>query len=303
MARRNGQLQPRTVRDDELEERRRGERAVATSFVISMIAAIAMAVDYGWLGASTQVLGITLAIALGAMGVGVVIWADHVVKAREVIQERHPLPSPPGELQALQRTFTAEIEDGIMRRTFLVRLFAAAGGTLGLAMIFPLRSLSLGSAHPGNQLRSSAWRAGDRLVGYDNQPIKASALEMDGVVTVFPQNQVTAVDSVAVLLHVQPNLLKLPPKQAAGAPGGLVCYSKICTHAGCPVGLYQAATHLLFCPCHQSQFDVLRGARPVFGPAAYPLPQLPIGVDSEGYLIATAGFNAPPGPPFWERGK
>ncbi|HYP22826.1 MAG TPA: Rieske (2Fe-2S) protein, partial [Actinomycetota bacterium] len=86
---------------------------------------------------------------------------------------------------------------------------------------------------------------------------------------------------------------------AEWAPEGCVGYSKICTHAGCPVGLYRAQAHELLCPCHQSTFDVLRGAVPTFGPADRPLPQLPRGVDDEGVLIALGDFPEPVGPGFW----
>ena len=56
----------------------------------------------------------------------------------------------------------------------------------------------------------------------------------------------------------------------------IVAYSKICTHVGCPVALYEQTTHHILCPCHQSTFDAPRGATVIFGPAARPLPQLPI---------------------------
>ncbi len=82
---------------------------------------------------------------------------------------------------------------------------------------------------------------------------------------------------------------------------GLVAYSKVCTHAGCPVGLYQSESSLLLCPCHQSTFDVLNGAEPTFGPATRALPQLPIAVDEEGFVIATADYSEPVGPGFWNR--
>ena len=70
---------------------------------------------------------------------------------------------------------------------------------------------------------------------------------------------------------------------------------------GCPVALYEQQTHHLLCPCHQSTFDVADGAKVVFGPAKRPLPQLPIAVDDEGYLIAQSDFDEPVGPSYWER--
>ncbi|AKS13762.1 Ubiquinol-cytochrome c reductase iron-sulfur [Corynebacterium pseudotuberculosis] len=83
--------------------------------------------------------------------------------------------------------------------------------------------------------------------------------------------------------------------------GDYYAYSKICTHIGCPTSLYEAQTNRILCPCHQSQFDALHYGKPVFGPAARALPQLPITVDEEGYLIAAGNFVEPVGPAFWER--
>ncbi|AZA11795.1 cytochrome bc1 complex Rieske iron-sulfur subunit [Corynebacterium gerontici] len=83
--------------------------------------------------------------------------------------------------------------------------------------------------------------------------------------------------------------------------GDYYAYSKICTHIGCPTSLYEAQTNRILCPCHQSQFDALHYGKPVFGPAARALPQLPITVDEEGYLVAAGNFIEPVGPAFWER--
>jgi len=83
--------------------------------------------------------------------------------------------------------------------------------------------------------------------------------------------------------------------------GDYYAYSKICTHIGCPTSLYEAQTNRILCPCHQSQFDALQYGKPIFGPAARALPQLPIDVDEEGYLIAKGNFIEPLGPAFWER--
>ena len=122
-------------------------------------------------------------------------------------------------------------------------------------------------------------------------------------ITVYPEGEVGRADSQALLIRVPPGLLKLPPKQMAWVPRGIyVSYSKLCTHAGCPVGLYRAQERSLFCPCHQSQFNVLNGAKPSFGPAARPLPQLPIGTDAQGFLVAESDYHEPVGPSFWERG-
>lgn len=83
--------------------------------------------------------------------------------------------------------------------------------------------------------------------------------------------------------------------------GDYYAYSKICTHIGCPTSLYEQQTNRILCPCHQSQFDALHYGKPVFGPAARALPELPISVDSDGYFYAKGNFIEPVGPAFWER--
>jgi ubiquinol-cytochrome c reductase iron-sulfur subunit len=124
---------------------------------------------------------------------------------------------------------------------------------------------------------------------------------MNGLVTVFPEGHAGSADGQAVLVRVDPGVLVLRPGREDWSPEGLIVYSKVCTHAGCPVGLYQAETHQLLCPCHQSAFDVLDEAKPVFGPAAAALPQLPIRIDTDGFLRARGDFPEPVGPSFWRR--
>jgi ubiquinol-cytochrome c reductase iron-sulfur subunit len=126
-------------------------------------------------------------------------------------------------------------------------------------------------------------------------PVRPESLPINGVVTVFPEGHTDAADAQTVLINL--------PEDAEGGTEGLVAYSKICTHAGCPVGLYQAETKELFCPCHQSAFAVLQDAKPVAGPATRPLPRLPIGVNEDGDLVALGDFPEPVGPGFWNRGR
>jgi ubiquinol-cytochrome c reductase iron-sulfur subunit len=176
---------------------------------------------------------------------------------------------------------------------------SAAGISLVAALLLPARSLG---PSPGRSLFRTPWKAGRRLATPDGAVLRPEDLELGNIVTVFPEGAVDADDAATLLIRVEADLLQLPPDRLAGAPGGLVAYSKICTHVGCPVGLYRETTHELVCPCHQSTFDVLHGAQPTFGPATRALPQLPIGVDEEGYLIALGDYPEPVGPGFWNRG-
>ena len=118
----------------------------------------------------------------------------------------------------------------------------------------------------------------------------------------FPEGVEAHEDAATLVISVDPALLG-DGVNADWVVDGNVAYSKICTHVGCPVGLYRESEHSLLCPCHQSTFDVLDGARVVFGPAPRPLPQLPLGVDGEGYLIALGDYPEPVGPTFWNRGR
>jgi ubiquinol-cytochrome c reductase iron-sulfur subunit len=83
--------------------------------------------------------------------------------------------------------------------------------------------------------------------------------------------------------------------------GDLFAFTKVCSHLGCPSSLYEQQTYRILCPCHQSQFDALHFARPIFGPAARALAQLPITIDKDGYLVANGNFIEAVGPAFWER--
>ena len=113
-----------------------------------------------------------------------------------------------------------------------------------------------------------------------------------------PGGQPDHADPVAARHRVRP-----APGHEGLNYGDYFAYSKVCTHLGCPASLYESQTNRILCPCHQSQFVASEHARPVFGPAARPLPQLPITVNDEGYFVATGDFDGPVGPAFWEMGK
>jgi ubiquinol-cytochrome c reductase iron-sulfur subunit len=269
------------------------ERLVAGLFVATALVGLGLLLVY-ILGGQTQVEGVLLAIALACLGIGVVIWAQHLMITPVVVEERHSPasdPAPPADLEA-----TLEEEAGFTRRRLLVGTLLAAWAGLGAALTIPV--LSLGPA-PGRELFSTAWQRGKRLVDSAGQPIHATDIPMDSLVTVFPEGAPGSADSQTLLIRVPPALLRLDPTRAEWAPQGYVAYSKICTHAGCPVGLYRATERVLICPCHQSTFDVLTGATPVYGPAARALPQLPIRLQADGTFVADGDFPEPVGPSFW----
>lgn len=269
------------------------ERPVAIAFGISVLASLALIAVFLFLDDQPQLEGVLLGLALGGVGVGIALWAIRLIEAPVRHEERHDLASSDDE----RRDAEAALElDGITRRSFLVKLLVGAGATLAAALALP--AFSLGPL-PGRALFRTAWAPGSRIVDATGAPIRPEDLELDSVRTVFPEGHVGSPDAQTLLIRVRPADLRLAPERADWAPDGVVGYSKICTHAGCPVGLYRAQQHELLCPCHQSTFDVLEGAKPVFGPAARPLPQLPIDLDGEGFLVARGDFPEPVGPSFW----
>jgi ubiquinol-cytochrome c reductase iron-sulfur subunit len=281
-------------------DQRRAERAAAVAFTVAILAGIGLFVVY-FSGGQTQVEGVLFCLLLGGLGVGVALWANHLLGAHEAVEERHELTSGAAGREAFGHALAEEVGPTLARRSVLVKLLAGAGGALGLALLLPV--LSLGPA-PGRTLKETPWRRGVRLVDETGRQVSLNSVPEDGFITVFPEGHEGSADAQALLIHVPAGSLELPPDRLAAAPEGThVAYSKICTHAGCPVGLYRATTRSLLCPCHQSQFDVLDGAKPFFGPAARPLPQLPLGVDDQGVLIALGDFYEPVGPAFWDRGK
>ena len=274
---------------------RRAERFVALSFLVTIGSGLTLLVVY-LLGGQTQLEAILLMLCLGGLGLGIVVWSHDLMRVEAVVEERTPITSEPATLAQIREALVDE--SGISRRKLLVRRLLGAFGALGAALAIPV--LSLGPA-PGRALFESAWRSGMRLTGVDGQPVTLDGLEVGSIVTVFPEGlgPFTADDTQTVLIRVDPALLELPPERAGWAPEGCVAYSKLCTHAGCPVGLYLAERHELVCPCHQSVFDILRGAVPIDGPAGRPLPQLPIQLQPDGTFVALGDFTAPPGPSFW----
>jgi ubiquinol-cytochrome c reductase iron-sulfur subunit len=280
-----------------LPHEERTSRLVSLAFLFSMSAGIGLLVLYA-LGGQTQLEGTLLGLSLGGIGIGLGLWGRGLFPVEVVTEERGPHGSDPAARADAERIL-ASGERSVTRRRFLSKLLGGAVGAFAVAMVFPLRSLG---PSPRGTLFRTAWKPGARLVDTNGQAMRADTLPLDGVVTVFPEGGTRAEDSQAVLVRVDPDDLHLPAEREAWAPDGNVCYSRLCTHAGCPVGLYVAELNELQCPCHQSAFDVTNGAKVVFGPATRPLPQLPIEVDSAGYLVARSDFEEPVGPGFWNSG-
>jgi ubiquinol-cytochrome c reductase iron-sulfur subunit len=278
------------------EQEDRGTRIAALSFVVAILAAFALMAVY-IAGGQTQLEGVLLFLAFGAVGTGLGVWGKKIVGPKIVVEERYPHRSTEQDRDAFEAAYEESLGEAVVggRRRFLLRLLAGAGASLGLALLVPLRSLGPG---PGGDMFVTEWEPGRRLVDASGDAIRAQDVGADEVLTVFPEGAEGDAKAQALLIGTRPDALDHGALEAETVDN-LVCYSKICTHAGCPVGLYRASVGELICPCHQSTFDVNHAAEVVSGPAGRPLPQLPLGVDGDGYLVATGDFTEPVGPSFW----
>jgi len=296
-----------------LDRAKRAERLVAALFILSMLASIGFIAAYVGLEvhsvAATQrsnlALGVSMSVAFGALAVGAVVWVRYLMPSVEQTEERHPLASSPEQRAEFEKTFTEGAEaSGFIKRKLLRRTLIAATVPLAVAPIVLLRDLG---PQPGTSLRHTVWRKGMRMLVFGpNTPLRAADFAIPGqMITVVPEgyqdNQDALTKATTIIIKFAPGQLR-PPTVLNWTVDGIVAYSKICTHVGCPVALYEQTTHNILCPCHQSTFDATRGAKVIFGPAARPLPQLPLGTDAEGFLVATSDYHEPVGSSFWERG-
>src|ERR1700691_2789560 len=263
---------------------------------------------------SNLALGTSLSIALLALGTGSMIWVRHLTPNIEIEEERHDLNSTPQDRRQFQKMFAEGAAMSQMtKRPLLRRTMLIATAPLALAPLFLLRDLG---PLPGTTLRHTVWRKNLRAVTLGGlRPLRPSDMPTPGeLITVIPEGYQDNADAQAmagvILIKFAPGQLHFPDRYDGNTliatmnwtVDDIVAYSKICTHVGCPVALYEQTTHHILCPCHQSTFDATTGATVIFGPAPRPLPQLPMTVDAEGYLVAKSDFTQPVGPSFWERG-
>jgi ubiquinol-cytochrome c reductase iron-sulfur subunit len=301
---------------------RRAERQVAAMFGISMVATVAFIVAYfavkdsetifipgmGDIGAQNFIFGLSLGFSLFFIGAGAIHWAKTLMPDEEIIEYRHLMRSSDEDRDGAVATLSEGAAGAGVGRRPLIKY--TLGGALGLFAL-PLGLQLVGGLGPlpGNELSTTMWKKGLRLLrDPELTPIKASDVTIGSVFHVMPEGIDKVPDELeekakaaVLLMRLDPEDIKSAKEQSWGYQG-IVAYSKICTHVGCPVGLYEQQTHHLLCPCHQSTFDVTHDCKVIFGPANRPLPQLPITVDTDGYLVAQRGFGQAVGPSFWERG-
>jgi len=278
------------------------ERIIALTFIAGLALFALFVVAY-WQNWSAWTLGATMGAGMLFIGFGLVAWGKYLMPRGPFVEERHDLASSKEEVEAFTNALVERGGGTLQRRRVLGGLLAAGLGVFSLGTI-SLLVRSLGPL-PKLTLTETDWKAGTYLVDQAGRRVTAGQLSVGSVLTVFPEgfqntDNGQAVDQT-ILIRVKDTSFTTVEGRSTWAPLGYVAYSKLCTHLGCPVGLYEKELKLLVCPCHQSMFDVEEGAIPTFGPAPRPLPQLPLYVDSFGFLRAQRGYDQPVGPGYWER--
>ncbi len=274
--------------------------------------------EFGLFGATmvlqSTLLGLTSGLAALLIGVAAIQWARLLMSDEEIVGERHGAASPPEARARVLADLETGIEaSGIRRRKLLGTGMASA---LGLMVVPAVVSLADLGPWPTADLRAKTiettiWAEGVHLVNdVTYTRLKADELEIGQLVNAQPETlkelhgtpyQQAKAKSSIIVVRMDPNSIKIPESRQDWQVDGILCYSKICTHVGCPISLWEQQTHHLLCPCHQSTFDLANSGVVVFGPAARSLPQLPITTDADGYLVARSGFDVPVGPSYFER--
>ena len=307
---------------------KRVERQVAIMFTLSALSTIAFVVSYvaidasviigvpvfGSISALNTALGVSLGMAILLIGTGAIHWARKLMPDVEVVEERHTFASDESSKAEVAETFAAGVEDsGFMKRRIIRRSLLGAMALFPIPLVVMLRDLG---PDPGDKKFNTIWRSGTRLVSdVTGLPIKASDIPVGNLINAIPDglheveeethNLNDRAKAVIIIVRLDPQTIVSQQGGTAEQPwdyNGILAFSKVCTHVGCPISLYEHRTHHLLCPCHQSTFDLADSGRVVFGPAARRMPQLGITIDSEGYLIARGDFAEPVGPSFWEIG-
>jgi ubiquinol-cytochrome c reductase iron-sulfur subunit len=317
-------LPPHEHRVQDIDERaaKRSERVVAFLFTLSMLLTVGFIASYvaiphdkaifvfpiGHINALNFALGLTLGGALFTIGAGAVHWARTLMSDVEIADERHAIEAPPEVKAKVMADFKDGAKESALGRRKLIR-----NTMFGALALFPLSGVmllrDLGPL-PGTKLRHTIWSKGKLLVNMNtNLPLRPSDVAVGSLTFAKPEGleetdedfQTQIAKAALMIVRLQPDNIK-DKRELEWAHEGIVAFSKICTHVGCPISLYEQQTHHVLCPCHQSTFDLSDGARVIFGPAGHALPQLRIGVSDEGYLQALGDFEEPVGPAFWERG-
>nr|MDT0665626.1 hypothetical protein [Micromonospora sp. DSM 115978] len=142
---------------EELDERaaRRAERLIAFWFTLSVFGTVGFVVA-NFVGDKhaqyyTPALGAAMGIALGGLGIGLILWAKRLMPHLQAEQPRHEFTSSEAEIAATEETVAQGFADtGLAKRPLLRRTLLGASTALGGLAVVPL--LNLTNAKPGKQL-------------------------------------------------------------------------------------------------------------------------------------------------------
>jgi len=307
------------ITDRDPKKDKEAERRVYTLFYASIIGSVLAIAAYAafpldpsdiqTVRLNTAFLGLGIALGLLGIGIGAVYWAKNLMRGDELVEMRHVTRgTDETRAKAVEVFKQGNEESGFGRRALIRNSLIGALIATPIPAILLFRDLGP-TTDPVQALEETMWGEGTVLTrDPTGTPILASEVTLGSVFHVIPEGLNDVEDrleqkakAAVLLMRLKPEDLNELPERADWSYDGIVAYSKICTHVGCPVALYEQQTHHLLCPCHQSTFDVTNHCEVIFGPAKRPLPQLPITVNADGYLVSQRGFDEPVGPSFWER--
>lgn len=285
----------------EVPANRSAELLVGVLLIIAGVFFFGFTAAYVLRDHNAQLLGIALGGAFAFLAAAFILIGKQVVPQETHVEERDLL---------LEESETEEVVEliesggeGISRRALLTGAGGVAGAGLITALATPIASLG----PTLNGIHSTQWHRGRRLVDDSGKPYRADEVQIGTFYTALPDHgEDEHLDAGLIMVRLPAEYLHLPAARRGWAPRGIVAYSKICPHAGCAISLYRYPTYqptsaepAFTCPCHYSTFLPGEGGRLVFGPAGRALPQLPLMIDSQGYVAAAGGFIEDIGPSWW----
>lgn len=298
--------------EDAQAVRRRVGRQVAGMFVLAALLAALSVVAYFALEIRDDGDGVSVgAVQISNLTLGLLLGFGTLLAGIGAIRYARMLPGTAAETpdDTAYPQIAADSAAPSVGRRRLVRASLLALALLPLPAAVLLRNVAPATT---SARRHTVWAPGVRLLtDVSNRPIRPSDLEVGQLVNVLPESlgdvpsdgaEINArAKAAVVLVRMKPHDIVPADGRGGWHVDGMVAYSKICTHVGCPMGLYERTTKHLLCPCHQSTFDLADSGTVVFGPATRSLPQLPLAVDDDGHLVALSDFTEPVGPSYWER--
>ncbi|MFZ2512571.1 MAG: ubiquinol-cytochrome c reductase iron-sulfur subunit [Gordonia sp. (in: high G+C Gram-positive bacteria)] len=285
----------------------------------------------------TPALGLSFGLSILFFGFGVIQLTKRFIPAEISVQQRHDGPSERSDRDSLVAELADSLDSSTLPRRKMI-MGSAVFGVGALAVAGGVAAIGGFIKNPWGDPKDDLWQSGwspihdsvknetvflrrDTGNPYQVALVRPEDLDAGGMETVFPWRvsdgygeseesrhkllkSMRAVRNPVMLIRLRPadaaHVIKRRGQESFNY-GDYYAYTKVCSHLGCPTSLYEQRTNRILCPCHQSQFNALEYAKPVFGPAARALAQLPITVNNQGYMVANGDFIEPVGPAFWER--